>query len=319
MAYDLKNHNGLKNDALIIEKENVLRVGGTHETEKDSLIKKSAEYVSSLLTETNTEHTVVKNIVTHDDKQIIVSKKNTSVYPGESIQDKDVISSIEKNIDNKSAIDPNLIRSSIDSNLGLEEDTKSRSILEADDDDLQFDPYDLKFEEEEVEEVNYSQIMGSNIPVDHIQINSQDFDEKQLYKFGKTNLGYPNNSSEDVFKKEKFSTARLADVTIIKVNLKKCALPVAVDFKELLEKETSCGSSNLIIDLTQVTLLDSACLGAIFYIRKKVEKSRGSVSLVNSKQTKLPLLFIHGVEKYFKLFYNLDHAISFYSKKNIAS
>lgn len=349
MAYDYNNHKGLKIDALVLDEEKASIIGGKIVAEEEVHLKKSAKKISSLLGDNNTEHTVVKNIVTHDDKQIIVSRKNTSFFSSEYLLDKGHLCENSKNSINDK-IDLSLLREAVEHNKPIFEVKNS----------IQIDPYKMNIDDNEIEEFDqedegidhkeiigsnippdpdqitqdyfneehslavnenvHDQIVGSNNPVDELSISNHEFSEKQMYKFSKTGLDLENfGPAEDLGAKENFSVARLADVTIVKVNIVKCILPVAIELKDTLDKEISESMSDLILDLTKVRVLDSACLGAIFFMRKKVEKINGSISLVTSKETKLPLLFIHGVEKYFKLFYNIDHAISFYSKKNIAS
>ena len=80
--------------------------------------------------------------------------------------------------------------------------------------------------------------------------------------------------------------------------------------REKLDDQLREGHTDLVVDLTDVTFLDSTGLGVLVGRLKRVRTLGGSLRLVGSEERVLKVFAITGLDKVFEIHADLDSALS---------
>jgi anti-sigma B factor antagonist len=85
---------------------------------------------------------------------------------------------------------------------------------------------------------------------------------------------------------------------------------VVAQLKEALLEGTSAGASTIIVDLRQVTSMDSAALGVLLVGAKRARRRNGCLDLVCTDQTVRGILETTGLDRIFGIYRSLDDALA---------
>ncbi len=80
--------------------------------------------------------------------------------------------------------------------------------------------------------------------------------------------------------------------------------------RERLDEHISAGRHNLVIDLQDVSFMDSTGLGVLVGRLKLVRVTNGTLRLVTSSERILKVFTITGLDKVFQIFGSVDDALS---------
>jgi anti-anti-sigma factor len=176
--------------------------------------------------------------------------------------------------------------------------------------------------EEEVE-VLRSQIdilIYNNISSLQSSQNQLNFNTPVYYvKFGQKNntkceFTKQINDIESPRKKEEFSHYAKEGITIVSVNLLRATMEHAISFRDYLNSIV-LDNSNLIIDLSECTFLDSTFLGVLVSSLKNTLRSNGDIRIVLNEDTESIIFYMTRLDRLFKIFNNLEDAISSYDNE----
>lgn len=84
----------------------------------------------------------------------------------------------------------------------------------------------------------------------------------------------------------------------------------APDFKTAINQPINSGATSLVIDLTNVSYMDSSGFGALLGVTKRVRPKGGAVHLVGCSDAITRMLKITRLDTVFGLFADLDEAIA---------
>lgn len=97
------------------------------------------------------------------------------------------------------------------------------------------------------------------------------------------------------------------------VNLSEATVSEAMKFKKILDLDIELGFNSIIVDLTRCNSLDSAFIGVLVVILKKMIKLNGSLKIVKPGLFTTSLLTLTGTLELFEMFESIDEAINSYS------
>jgi anti-sigma B factor antagonist len=80
--------------------------------------------------------------------------------------------------------------------------------------------------------------------------------------------------------------------------------------RERLDEHISEGRTHLVVDLTDVSFMDSTGLGVLVGRLKLVRVTNGSLQLVCSSERILKVFSITGLDKVFQIFASVDNALA---------
>lgn len=80
--------------------------------------------------------------------------------------------------------------------------------------------------------------------------------------------------------------------------------------REKLDEQLSAGRTDLVVDLTDVTFLDSTGLGVLVGRLKLIRTMGGSMCIVGTDDRVLKVFSITGLDKVFEMYDDLDAALS---------
>ena len=94
------------------------------------------------------------------------------------------------------------------------------------------------------------------------------------------------------------------------VNLSEATVSEAMKFKKILDLDIELGFNSIIVDLTRCNSLDSAFIGVLVVILKKMIKLNGSLKIVKPGLFTTSLLTLTGTLELFEMFESIDEAIN---------
>lgn len=100
---------------------------------------------------------------------------------------------------------------------------------------------------------------------------------------------------------------------ITSVNLEKATFQEAIEFKSLIDEKIDEGYHNLIISLNGCDTVDSAFIGVLVVIWKKVRTRGGSLKLVKMGKFDHSVLHLTGAIELFEKYDSVQQAIESYS------
>ncbi len=105
------------------------------------------------------------------------------------------------------------------------------------------------------------------------------------------------------------TTSRQGDVTIVSV-AGEVDVYTAAQLRAALDEEVAAGHVELVVDLDEVTFLDSTGLGVLVGRLKLVRNQSGWLRLVCSNERILRVFRITGLDKVFGIHGSLDEALA---------
>jgi len=103
-----------------------------------------------------------------------------------------------------------------------------------------------------------------------------------------------------------------------RVNLLRATVNEAIELRNLLDEQITIGQSNIIIDLSQCTHLDSTFVGVIVVTQKKLLAKGGYLKIVDPLDPAKELLHLTGVSNVLDNFETVEDAMkSFTSGLNL--
>lgn len=111
-------------------------------------------------------------------------------------------------------------------------------------------------------------------------------------------------------KNAKFNKSMYSDITIISVNLDTSTVEDALEFKEYMMTTINTNAKKIIVDLSETDYIDSTFLGALVASLKKITAKKGELRLVCNQKMISMLFIIAGMDKIFKIYQDLNEAIT---------
>jgi len=102
---------------------------------------------------------------------------------------------------------------------------------------------------------------------------------------------------------------------ISSVNLEKATFQEAIEFKSLIDDEIEQGYSNIIISLNGCDSFDSAFIGVLVVIWRKVRTKGGSLKLVKLGKFDHSVLHLTGAIEFFEKYDTIQQALESYTSK----
>jgi anti-sigma B factor antagonist len=99
------------------------------------------------------------------------------------------------------------------------------------------------------------------------------------------------------------------DVTVVSLG-GEIDLATQGELRAMLNDQIVSGNVNLVLDLTDVSFLDSTGIGALIGTRRRVHAFQGSLVIVCPDETLLKIFTITGLEKVFDIRPTLDSALA---------
>jgi anti-sigma B factor antagonist/stage II sporulation protein AA (anti-sigma F factor antagonist) len=100
---------------------------------------------------------------------------------------------------------------------------------------------------------------------------------------------------------------------IASVNLEKATFQEAIEFKSMIDDEIDRGFYNIIISLNSCESFDSAFIGVLVVIWKKVQTKGGSLKLVKDGKFDHAVLHLTGAIEIFEKYDSIEEALESYS------
>jgi len=100
---------------------------------------------------------------------------------------------------------------------------------------------------------------------------------------------------------------------ITSVNLEKATFQEAIEFKGLVDEEIDNGYFNIIISLNDCDFVDSAFIGVLVVIWKKVKIKGGSLKLVKLGKFNHSVLHLTGTIEIFEKYNSVEEALASYA------
>lgn len=116
-----------------------------------------------------------------------------------------------------------------------------------------------------------------------------------------------------------FVFTEYADITIIKLNLKRATLVESKKLRPYLDDLIDKGYGKIIVDLTECNLIDSTFWGMLIYAQKRIHYLDGSIRLVYNFEKHSTLTIVTGIYKIFKMYKDIPTALDSFTKRKLAS
>ena len=100
---------------------------------------------------------------------------------------------------------------------------------------------------------------------------------------------------------------------ITSVNVEKATFQEAIEFKGLVDEEIDNGYFNIIISLNDCDFVDSAFIGVLVVIWKKVKTKGGSLKLVKLGKFNHSVLHLTGTIEIFEKYNSVEEALASYA------
>ncbi len=107
-----------------------------------------------------------------------------------------------------------------------------------------------------------------------------------------------------------FETSSSGDWTVVKVNDIRMDAAQAEPFRKHVVAEIEAGNKQIIIDLAEVTFMDSSGLGALVACFKQLKGEGGDIRLAGAGGAVKDLFELTSMDKLFKQFDSVDAAAS---------
>ncbi len=107
----------------------------------------------------------------------------------------------------------------------------------------------------------------------------------------------------------KFQENVFEDIMIVTINLERCTLQYASEFRSYMLSLMSSNTKKIIVDMTYSNFMDSSFLGALVASLKKLKTLNGDLRLVWDDPNHTTMLFLTGMDKIFKIYDNIKEAI----------
>lgn len=99
------------------------------------------------------------------------------------------------------------------------------------------------------------------------------------------------------------------NITVITVNITEASMNQSEDFKIFLYANCTSEAPKLVIDLSKVNYMDSSFIGALVAGLKHILTKQGEMALVNVQSDVLALFELTRLDKVFKIYPTVSHAI----------
>ena len=99
------------------------------------------------------------------------------------------------------------------------------------------------------------------------------------------------------------------NITIIKLNLSQATLTEAGRFRNFVSEFIDKGITQIIVDLTNCSIIDSTFLGALVFSLKKITANNGNLRLVFNNNSQNNIFMLTGINKVFKIYDDLETAM----------
>jgi anti-anti-sigma factor len=109
---------------------------------------------------------------------------------------------------------------------------------------------------------------------------------------------------------EMFERQIASGFVIEAVNLSQATYAEAIDFKKMLELDIELGFRTIIVDLSNCNSLDSAFIGVLVVVFKKLSRMGGSLKILKPGLFTNSLLNLTGTIEIFEIYESLELAIS---------
>ena len=107
----------------------------------------------------------------------------------------------------------------------------------------------------------------------------------------------------------KFEETKAGDIVILTVKKDRIAADVVAGFKQGLADYAAQGNQKIVLDLSEVSFIDSSALGALISVLKLVG-SDGELVLCSAQHAVAGMFKLTRMNKIFRIFDNRDEAIS---------
>jgi anti-sigma B factor antagonist len=112
-----------------------------------------------------------------------------------------------------------------------------------------------------------------------------------------------------------FEEISILDVLVVRVHESRIVADVAPQFKEGLIAYVKSGKRNVVLDLSEVTFIDSSGLGALIGSLKAMGKG-GELALCSARDGVISMLKLTRMDKVFRIFATANEAASALSPHN---
>jgi len=112
-----------------------------------------------------------------------------------------------------------------------------------------------------------------------------------------------------------FEESRILDVLVVRVHESRIVADVAAEFKTGLTAYVTSGKKRVILDLSQVTFIDSSGLGALIGSLKAMG-AEGELALCGAQGGVISMLKLTRMDKVFRIFATPEEAASALSLRN---
>ena len=107
----------------------------------------------------------------------------------------------------------------------------------------------------------------------------------------------------------KFEETRTGNILVLTVKASRVAADVVAGFKQGLADYVAKGNQKIVLDLSEVSFIDSSALGALISVLKLVGSS-GELVLCSAQHTVASMFKLTRMNKVFRIFDNREDAIS---------
>jgi len=108
---------------------------------------------------------------------------------------------------------------------------------------------------------------------------------------------------------ENFDRIILKDVVIEIVNLTRATCKEALDFKDVLSLDVESNFKKIVIDIRQCEFIDSAFLGAMVFIKKRLFEMGGDLRIVKSHSNVRTIMEKVGTNRFFSIYDSIESAV----------
>jgi anti-sigma B factor antagonist len=110
-------------------------------------------------------------------------------------------------------------------------------------------------------------------------------------------------------KYETFAVQHQKDFAVIAIREKRIYMQLAEKFKEEISDFLENGEQNIIIDLSDVSVMNSAALGVLIALQNDLENKKGKLSIVGLQPLMEEIFYRMRLELLFNIDYSVDTAL----------
>lgn len=108
---------------------------------------------------------------------------------------------------------------------------------------------------------------------------------------------------------ETFAVQHQNDIAVIAIREKRIYMQLAEKFKEEISDFLENGEQNIIIDLSDVSVMNSAALGVLIALQNDLENKKGKLSIVGLQPLMEEIFYRMRLELLFNIDYSVDAAL----------